>query len=197
MINHCSLMSPQREWKPQVHPSGWPSHYIITFSNKGSSDFTNLRWRIPKSTYKLNQTLQSGWVNKDIFVLPLGWMAQFSCCWCNSALWRAVSGKLLGDFRTMNSALRQTSGKNMLCICLCSRSSWPTCSLLPLRSLPVSAEGLLLLMLACCIDTGGRLYEGRWGPASATCHITLATQTWGPGLGEQDTVATSDQVVCF
>lgn len=120
-------------------------------------------------------------MNKDIFVLPLGWMAQFSCCWCNSAcggwlvenswetsgIWILHWGRLLGK---------------MLCICLCLQSTWPTCSLLPLHALSPSERG----GAAAANVSMPHQYRGQsvWrptGPASATCHIT-ATQTWGPGL---------------
>lgn len=122
-------------------------------------------------------------MNKDIFVLPLGWMAQFSCCWCNSAcggwlvenswetsgLWILHWGRLLGK---------------MLCTCLCLQSTSPPCSFLPLCSLPASADVLLLLRRhQYRRQTVWRpTRHGPFLPASVTCHITPATQTWGPGL---------------
>lgn len=200
-------MIPLQDWKPQVHPSGWPSDYITTYIlHKWSSDFTNSRRWFSTIHVKPNQTLQSRWMDKDIFVLPPGWMVQFSRCWWNSAC---------GGWLVENS--RETSGAwilhwagflgKMLCTCLCLQSSWPLLLLLPLCSFPVSEE--VLLLNAESPHQNKR--QTVWGPALSevaqrkglftcvshlsSCHFTPTAHTRGAWAQKQDTGATSDQVV--
>ncbi len=137
-------MSSLWEWKPQLRPSEWASNYIITFI----FHLHKFKVEVSEIHVKLHQTLQSCWMDKDIFVLPLRWMAQFSCCWCNSA----CGGWLVeNSWETSGTWILHWGGflGKMLCVCLCLQSTWPLLSPSSRLFPRVREESLLQLMLRC------------------------------------------------
>lgn len=112
-------------------------------------------------------------------MLPLGWIAQFSFCWPNSASGRWLVENSLETSRLWILHWGRLLGK-MQRICLCIHTTRAPCSALPLYSFHVNTKPQLL-MLSSRISTESGLFTRRGAllAASVTCHVTRATQTWG------------------
>lgn len=122
-------------------------------------------------------------------------MAQFSCCWSNSACGGWLVEKTPGRLQVHESCIEadfwEKCSAYVYAYNQLDRHSL-SLSLFPLCFFPVSEEVVLLLMLSC------RINQTAWSPAMSevtqrktpfacvsqlsSCHITPATQTWGPGL---------------